>query len=507
MKKIKLNKLFVMLLFGASVFNIVSCDVNVIQKDSIASLDLTEENVISIANSVKDVLKWQSSNSPSANSHTFPIIFQDIRGGNAVSEANPVNWISGRDFNQFPSITPTQASVHAYWSKWFKGINRANTSIENLENSDITESLRTNLIAQAKFFRALYYFELAKHYGAVPIRLEAVTTLSQAIPLARAESVGVVYNQVVTDLTEAVTDLVANPTEKYEATQGAAYALLAKVALYQKDYPNAINYANKVVGYSLEPNFVDNFRLSTEGSRSETILEVQYESGLSGLGFESAEETSEMQGSGLFQMAGGIGGVNSVWNNMIPTQEFVDFFVSGDDRKLGTLVIGGEPQEGITSTQTAILSASQPAGAIQRKYYLNPTEIAALQATGNLQQCDINDIILRYADVLLIKAEAQIMYSGPGAGDAALKEIVERAGLTHTAGYDISDIKYNRRAELSFEGMDRFTDLVRWGDAATVLADRNFQVGRDEYLPIPQVEIEQAGGASGIVKQNPGYNN
>ena len=504
MKKVKFSTLFFLSIFSIGIFTLTSCDVDVVQEDTITSIELSEGEIVEIANNVKNVLKWQSSNSPSTNSHTIPHIFQDIRGGNAVSERDPVNWISGRDFNQFSTITPSQPSVQSYWSKWFKGINRANTSIKNLiEAEDFSnEALRANLIAQGKFFRALFYFELAKHYGAVPLRLEAVENLDQATPLARSESVEVIYDQIILDLTEALPDLDSNPTEKYDATQGAAYALLAKVSLYKQDYQAAIDYANQVSGYTLEDNFVDNFRLATEGNRSETILEVPFTSGLSGLGFESAEETSEIQGSGLWQMFAGISGVNTGWNNMIPTEEFVESFVDGDERKLGTLIVGGEPQEGLTGDQTSILSALIPSGAIQRKIYLTPDETLALNNTGNNQQCDINDIILRYADVLLIKAEAQIMMGGPGAGDDALQLIVERAGLSFSGGYDMNDLKYHRRAELSFEGYDRFTDLVRWGDAASVLADRGFTSGRDEYLPIPQLQIDQAGG---VVEQNPGY--
>ncbi|WP_422105519.1 RagB/SusD family nutrient uptake outer membrane protein [Winogradskyella sp.] len=497
-------KIIAVLLILMLGVNFMACDVDVVQEDTITSLDLSETDVIDIARNVKNVLKWQSSNSPSANSHTIPHIFQDLRGGNAVSERDPVNWITGRDFNQFSTITPSQQSVQALWSKWFKGINRANTAIKNLEGfTDFSdESLRANLIAQSKFFRALFYFELAKHFGAVPLRLEAVESLEDAVVLPRANSVEDVYSQIVSDLNEALPNLASNPSEKYEATQGAAYALLAKVSLYNNDYQSAIDNANLVTGYTLEDDFVDNFRLSTEGNRSETILEVPFTSGQSGLGFETAEETSEIIGSGLWQMFAGISGVNTGWNNLVPTIEFVESFADGDERKLGTLVVGGEPQEGLTADDTSILSALFPSGAIQRKIYLTPSETQDLLDTGNTQQCDVNDIVLRYADVLLIKAEAQIMLNGAGAGDDALNQIAVRAGLGTSTGYTLEDLKYHRRAELSFEGYDRFTDLVRWGDAATVLAARGFSTGRDEYLPIPQLQIDQS---AGLVEQNPGY--
>jgi hypothetical protein len=502
MKKTISKKTIVFAFSLALILIGVSCSVDVIQEDTITSVELSEADVIDLALGVKNVLKWQSSNSPSANSHTIPHIFQDIRGGNAVSERDPVNWITGRDYNQFVTITPVQPSVQSHWSKWFRGINKANTSIKNLEEFEgfSNETLRSNLIAQCKFFRALFYFELAKHYGAVPIRLVAVETLENAVPLPRAESVEVVYDQILQDLNEAVPDLFSNPAEKYEATQGAAYALAAKVSLYKKDYAGAIQFANQVTGYSLEPEFVDNFRLATEGSRIETILEVPFTSGQSGLGFETAAETAEMIGSGSWQMFAGISGVNTAWNNMIPTTEFVESFRDGDKRKLGTLVVGGEPQEGLTGEETSILTALIPSGAIQRKIYLTPEETRTLNNTGNNQQCDVNDIILRYADVLLIKAEAELMIGG--SADATLSPLVLRAGLPDTGGYTIEDLKYHRRAELSFEGYDRFTDLVRWGDASSVLSDRGYQPGRDEYLPIPQLEIDQS---AGIVTQNPGY--
>ena len=98
------------------VFMIVGCDVEVVQDDTITSIDLSDQEIIDLAQNVKNVLKWQSTNAPSVNSHTIPHIFQDLRGGNATSERDAVNWITGRDYNQYSTITPSQQSVHSHSS-------------------------------------------------------------------------------------------------------------------------------------------------------------------------------------------------------------------------------------------------------------------------------------------------------------------------------------------------------------------------------------------------------
>jgi hypothetical protein len=137
-----------------------------------------------------------------------------------------------------------------------------------------------------------------------------------------------------------------------------------------------------------------------------------------------------------------------------------------------------------------------------RKYYLPKSVATALPYIGS---SPLNEKVIRYSDVLLMNAEA-CLNTGDAEGLQNLNMVIERAygNASHNlASYSLSDVKLQRRLELATEGWDRFTDLVRWGDAATALAFKNFTVNRDELLPIPQSEIDLVG--NGVLTQNPGY--
>jgi hypothetical protein len=136
-----------------------------------------------------------------------------------------------------------------------------------------------------------------------------------------------------------------------------------------------------------------------------------------------------------------------------------------------------------------------------RKYYITKQVALSLQ---NIGSSPLNEKVLRYADVLLMHAEASLNTGGDGL--TSLNQVIQRAfgNPSHNlTSYTLNDVKLQRRLELATEGWDRFTDLVRWGDAATALAFKHFTAGRDELLPIPQAEIDLVG--TSVLPQNPGY--
>ncbi|MEM6806753.1 MAG: RagB/SusD family nutrient uptake outer membrane protein [Bacteroidota bacterium] len=383
------------------------------------------------------------------------------------------------------------------------------------------------LLAEAKFVRGLAYFELVKHFGDVPLITQYIASTDDQIVFPRSSSSDV-YAQIERDLEEAAAnlDIAYDSQDQGRATSGAAYTLLAKVHLYQEEYAKVREYTEVVINsnvYNLEANYADNWSLDNEYG-IESIFEIGYADGFSNFYFESAGGETN-QGSSSYQMFGYIFANTGTFGNSVPRQELIDLFDDNDSRKDATFITPTTVYEGaVQSCGCAVLDDCTPdwdsdqslwvgtdvynffwtnpdalcSRATMRKYDI-PSSVASslLQLSSN----PLNEKMLRYADVLLMHAEAAVNGAG-GDGQASLDAIRQRAGLS-SIPLTMENVKLERRKELATEGWDRFTDLVRWGDAATALAFKGFRVGRDELLPIPQGEIDLVG--SDVLSQNPGY--
>ncbi len=502
----------VVIIATACLITFESCNTDdILEKEPVTEITAenafnTEEDVLASLTAVYDPLQWQFVN----GSHTFPQMFQSIRSDDEHSQ-QAAFWAIGANFDQFNTILPNNGSVAGVWSKWYQGISRANFTIElaNEFQNFKTEGLQERIIGEAKFLRGLYYFELVRLFGGVPIFTEAITSTEDELFKPRA-TVEQVYEQIEKDLEEAVQLLPQKgETEPWRATVGAALGILAKAHLYQKEYPEVVTYTHQIMtlGYSLEENFGDNFKLNNEFGK-ESLFEINYVDGLVGGGFETPTPIQEGSGSWKFMFMF-IDSYES-FGNMLPRRSLVEFFDDSDTRKEATFILPGSRtfSPGLAERGWDPAPASFPFAigndAMSRKYFLTFEEVQGLLSPF---QSPLNEKVLRYADVLLMHAEASLL-GGGGDGASSFQQVIDRAygpGNPAAPAYDFQGVKDERRRELATEGWNRFTDLVRWGDAKEVIdaVGKNFTVGRDELLPIPSVEI--ALYPPGMLDQNPGY--
>ena len=424
-------------------------------------------------------------------------VLGDVASDDAVKGSNPGDQADFENIDIF-NITPINAAVEAQWRRDYDGIFKCNVVIDGLpeSNASVSAAVRQQAVGQARFLRAYYYFELTNLYGKIPLRVKVETPeelQSPAVPQAQ------IYAQIEADCRAAAAALPATWTgpDVGRATQGAALALLAKTYLFEKKWPEAAQTAQAVgaLGYRLQPVFADNFRAATDNN-PEIIFSVQHTSGL-----------SPNQGSGLNQWFAPR--PQNGYGFFLPTQSLVDNFertAAGvvDPRLDYTLGRAGEPFFGVPFDPSWTAT-----GYVSKKHLQPLTEIpTTIKGDGSL-----NYPALRYADVLLMQAEA-LNEAGNGSGAlAALNQVRKRAresylydttlpgagtvpagllpDITITDQGQLRDlIRRERRAELALE-FHRFFDIIRYGEAYArqALADRpNFDYARHQFYPIPQSE-------------------
>ena len=380
-------------------------------------------------------------------------------------------------------------SVQEVFEAYYQGINRCNQAlyyIPQLNNAD--ENLRARLIGEAKFLRAFMYFTLVKCYGGVPIVDHIPNPSSEAdrvMQLTR-KTKAEVYAFIEQDLNDAIAALPDRgsyaPSERSRASVGAARALLAKVSLYQEKWQEVINNCDAVTGYSLATDYASQYRVSGEFD-SESIFEI------SGIGSSPAKG---IQGYSASQGARGAGGWG--WGFNTPSESLANAYESGDTRREATIIFAGST---LYDGRFVPLTVENP------RYNMK----AYSSAFTDGWETDVNIKYLRYAEVLLMKAEALNELGQTSNAIPLVNQIRNRAGLGNTTATSQADVRLaiwkERRLELAFEH-DRFFDLVRTGQAEAAFAadGKTFVVGRHEVFPLPQKFINEADGLSA---QNPNY--
>jgi hypothetical protein len=382
--------------------------------------------------------------------------------------------------------------------RWnYTGITRANYILENKDNIDFIG--KDHIIAEAKFLRAYYYFELVKYFGDVPLIIDKRIGIEEALQIPRSPKAEV-YAQIEKDFSEAAQVLNPIASQKGRATKGAALAFLGKVYLYQNKFAEAASTFDEVINsgsYSLIPNYNDLFSVANENN-SETIFDVQY-TGLEGGSYGCLiclEGNAAVGFQGIRQYNGPVYGDGNSYN--LPTQALYDAFSSIDPRRGATILdieafIAAQPD---ASSITYAQGAGGHTGYYNNKYIKRQGEIGL---PDNDLTSPVNYRVMRYADVLLMAAEAHYQTGNSSKAQQLVNQVRVRAGVPGLAVNSINVIYKERRFELSGEGL-RFFDLVRTGQAADFI--QGFIPGKHEVFPIPQVEIDLAGGSW---PQNSGY--
>lgn len=412
-----------------------------------------------------------------------------IASDDADKGSSPGDTGTDKDLMDALTYNSSSLSVEDVFMANYQGINRCNQAlslIPQLNNADA--ALRTRLIGEAKFLRAFMYFTLVKAYGGVPIidhlpnpSLDADRTM-ELTRKTKAE----VYAFIENDLKDAIAALPTksaySASEKGRASIGAAYALLAKVSLYEQKWQQAIDNCNLVTGYSLSANYASQYKLSGEND-SESIFEIQS---------TGSVPTKGIQGYSVTQGARGAGGWG--WGFNTPSMSLVNAYEAGDLRKNATIIFAG----------TTLYDGRVVPTTVENPRY---NYKAYSSAFTDAWEADANIKYLRYAEVLLIKAEALNESGQTVAAIPLLNQVRTRAGLANTLAANQATVKIaiwkERRVELAFEH-DRFFDLVRTGQAAAAFAadGKTFTVGKNEVFPLPQKFMSEAGNLS---IQNPGY--
>jgi hypothetical protein len=379
----------------------------------------------------------------------------------------------------------------------YAGITRVNYIMENKDKTDFVG--KDHILAEARFLRAYYYFELVKYFGDIPLIIDKRIGIDEAVKLERTPKAEV-YAQIEADLQYAISILNPVASQKGRATKGAAMAFLGKAYLYQNKFTEAAATFDELIAtgsYSLIPNYADLFTVANENN-SETVFDVQY-SGLEGGSYWCyicAEGNIAAGFGGIRQYVGPVYSDGNSYN--LPTQALYDAFSSIDQRRQTTILdieafIAAQPAP---NDITYAIGAGGHTGFYSNKYIKRLDEMGL---PDNDLTSPVNYRVIRYADVLLMAAEAHYHIGNTSTAQSLVNQIRTRAGVPGVSVNSLDVIYRERRFELSMEGV-RFFDLVRTGQAANFID--GFVVGKHELFPIPQVEIDLAGGKW---NQNPGY--
>ena len=431
---------------------------------------------------------------------------------NAGSDDHVAGGGSATDGNQlqaFSNYTMTANLMAAsYWNDPYQGIFRANVLLKRLPAVPMDDNLKARFEGEAKALRAFYYFNLVRMFKNIPLLTEPLTASTMyQVEQAKPEDV---YAQIEKDLTEAINVLPATislATEGGRLTKGAAKALLGKVYLYEKknalaaqqlaDVNGPTPGGTSTYGYKLLTNFGDlwnvNNKFNTESIFEEThSAQGNSDWGFWGSGRDEGNTFNVMCGPRSYQKKDASApDLPSGWAFSIVTQSLYD-------------ALKNDPRFGATILDIAALKAAGKADYIaaymNTGYFLNKflPRTADVSKGGGASELNYkqNTYIIRLADTYLMEAEA---LGGTGARAQALLDAVRaRVGLA-SVPVSLAAIKSERRLELAGEG-HRWFDLVRWGDAATLLSARGFKAGKHEIFPIPFRELQ---GTKLI--QNPDY--
>lgn len=426
--------------------------------------------------------------------------FKSIRSDDAAKGSTPDDSKpNGTRFDEFKYDKVSDGNVAAdYWNGHYSFIALCNNVIHDIDSLKLTDAASLINLGEARFMRAWAYFDLVRDYGEVPLIDFKVYETSQA-NVAKSK-VPEVYALIDADLQFAAANLPVSWEAKFigRVTKGTANTLIAKTKLYRKDWGGALAKCEEVISsnqYALHSSYSEFFTEDGENT-SESIFEVQM--------YENANG-SVVYGNNYNQIQGvrGSGEWDLGWGFNVPTNNLINAYETGDPRKTATLLASGGP-EGVPAS----LASIQPFW--NKKVYTDPVR---RKATGDRFGYWLNIRLLRYADVLLMAAEAANELGGVANTTKALDyleqvrnrarggnaAVLPKVTTTDQAALRTA-IHHERRIEFALEN-ERFYDLVRWGEAETVLGGLGYQP-RNKYYPFLQADIDKSGGK---LIQNPDY--
>lgn len=436
---------------------------------------------------------------------TTNIISDDADKGSTPSDQPAL-----ADIDNF-AVTPTNNFVAALWNGYYSGISRANQALAALTTASLDATTKSRLTGEVRFIRGYYYFNLVRFFGKVPkvVRVPKDAQDANTDPAFQTRApVDTIYNVITQDLQYAVDNLPLRAQAGVgHANKGAAQSLLAKTYLYRKNWQQVQALTQAVMNsgqYALLPDYTVLWRYISNNS-VESIFETQ----------SGTFNNSDIAVGGYCTWQGPRVGGKGGWTDLgfgfdTPSQSLVNAYEPGDKRKASTIIIvDTSPQHVGTVLYDGFRIPS--ADSVQNLYYnykAYASENPSIEPyLGNRDRKQKNVRLLRYADVLLMAAEANNELGQTAMAITYLNQIRTRAGLPATTAASQTDVRNaiwkERRVELAMEH-DRFFDLVRTGRAAQVMqaAGKNFVAGKNEFLPIPSLQIQLSANQ---LDQNQGY--
>ncbi|WP_299524896.1 RagB/SusD family nutrient uptake outer membrane protein [uncultured Lutibacter sp.] len=492
MKKIKIILLLIV------VISMINCSEDFLDKTPLDTINTenypaTAEELITVVNGVYQPLQWPKL-------YNLRMWTSDIMAGNSIVGAGGgSDGIETQDMTNFVTNTDN-AGVLDLWRGPWPGILMSNIVLDVAPSLEIDEAIKNRSIGEAYFLRAHYYFILTRYFGDVPLITEPQSSDDSLYP--ERVSKNDVYDQIISDLENAIELLPTKDsysgTDLGRASKGAALGILAKVYLTLGNWDKVVTLTTELegLGYRLNDNYSDNFNPYTENS-AESIFEVQYASN-GGFSFWGNENQSSWLST--FMGPRGSDFVAGAWGWNQPTQEFVNEYEPNDLRKGATILFEGGPD----FDEKSYDAAYSLTGYNVRKY------LVPLDVSSSYDNSPLNFPVLRFADVLLMKAEALNELGQSSQAETSLNIVRNRAGLLDiSSGMDQISLKeailHERRMELAFEGQ-RWFDLIRINNGQYGL-DFLHSIGKtnasEKHLlfPVPQIERDR----NPNLTQNPGY--
>lgn len=486
MKKIRNIKIFSVLTFALTLF-VTGCekDLNVLPQDKMSKDDFLAEPMYAV-----EVVNSAYNQMLSFEMYSFPWIgITSITSDDADKGSSDGDAGTDKDKLDKLEFDKTLRSFNDVWKRRYEGIYRCNEGIYYLGQVNLEENIKNRYIGELKFLRAMFYFDLVRCFGGVPVVVDKLDFKDEAnvnkIVYTR-KSKAETYTQIENDLKDAAASLPTqyNGENIGRATRGAAQGLLAKVYLYQEKWNDAYAMSGNVVSskmYDLLPNYADVWREVGENGK-ESLFEIQATLGKGVNGYTDVQS--------------GRGTPDHGWGFNTPTTNLVNAYEPGDKRKDGTIMFTGQVLwDGF---QTPITGWTN-----QRYNYKAYQSRTKESWDDNKGETAKNVRLLKYSDLLLIRAEAALHVNQPDTALAIVNKIRTRAGLAPLLTVTLDQVYKERRLEMAMEH-DRWFDIVRTGKAPTAMTavGKVFVTGKHELFPIPEEQITLS---KGILTQNPNY--
>jgi len=446
----------------------------------------TQDDATKAVNAIYGNLRsWENTAFPALALESIP--GDDAEKGSSVNDASYLN-----NFDNY-SASSTEGQLQGFWTGQYQNINLSNQVLANIPAINMDASLKARYIAEAKFVRAYSYFRLVRAFGDVPLRLNIPKDASEFnIPRTPKAQV---YAAIEKDLDDAAAGLPQSyaSADLGRATKGAALALHAKVAMYQAKWDQVLALTNTVMtlGYDLFPNYEQGFRLNNENN-IESIFEIQCE----------IRPNIEGSATSQYSQVQGVRGSVAGWGFNVPTATLAAAYEAGDTRRDATIIFRGE-----TTPQGDIIPATGDNPMYNQKSYVP----FSLIITGFNEGAQQNVRVLRFADVLLMNAEAANELGNTTQALTSLNRVRARARggvigvLPDVTTTDKATLRQaiwkERQVELAMES-DRYFDVIRQGRGTAVFGAKGWKAGKNEVWPIPSTEIDLS---AGTLTQNPGY--